>query len=212
MEEDPDVPTRLEAAEALADLGDEDALDLLIEMLDDTDDEHDEMAAEMLDWLDLPRGNEALRGRGYAFETSGGKIAEAQEARPPRAESPAGGPARKAIEPGPAQSTALQVLGRARSVAARNRCDRGTNGTKSTIRRLVRGHQRRGSGRPARVCVRGRGSRSSRPQATAIFADRVAGRLNGLRADRVAGGRRGAWQYRTAGSARHGSARRRRRG
>ena len=84
MEGDPDVPMRLEAAEALADLGDEDGLDFLIEMLDDTEEEHDEMAAEMLDWLDLPRGNEALRERGYAFETNGANLIEAQETRTKR--------------------------------------------------------------------------------------------------------------------------------
>ena len=84
MEGDPEVPMRLEAAEALSDLGDEDGLDLLIETLDDTEEEHDEMAAEMLDWLDLPRGNKALRERGYAFETNGANLIEAQETEPIR--------------------------------------------------------------------------------------------------------------------------------
>ncbi len=108
MEGDPDVPMRLEAAEALADLGDEGGLDLLIEMLDETDDEHDEMAAEILDWLDLPRGNEALRERGYAFETGGGKSTEAHEARPSGVETPTAEAARNAARQGPAQSPALE--------------------------------------------------------------------------------------------------------
>ncbi|HET6846898.1 MAG TPA: HEAT repeat domain-containing protein, partial [Anaerolineales bacterium] len=74
MRQDPDLSLQMDAAEALADLGDEDALDALIEMLDDEDEERGDVAARILDWLDLPRGNAALRERGYEFETddSGG--------------------------------------------------------------------------------------------------------------------------------------------
>lgn len=59
---------RLETAEALADLGDDRALDFLVESLDDTNEDIRAMAAEILDWLDLPRGNAALEDRGIEFE------------------------------------------------------------------------------------------------------------------------------------------------
>ena len=95
MEREAEIPRRLEAAEAMADLGQEDGLDFLIEMLDDDEEEHSEMAAELLDWLDLPRGNAALRDRDYAFETSGADLIEAQDAEPRREAAPA----RKATEP-----------------------------------------------------------------------------------------------------------------
>ena len=64
-----DVSLQLEAAEALADLGDEDALEVLIEALDDSDEKQAEKAAQMLDWLDLPRGNAALEERRIEFDT-----------------------------------------------------------------------------------------------------------------------------------------------
>jgi hypothetical protein len=69
FEDTTDVRLQLAAAEALADLGDDDALDVLIEALDDPDRQMNEIAAEMLDWLDLPRGNRALEDRGIEFET-----------------------------------------------------------------------------------------------------------------------------------------------
>ena len=64
-----DVARQLEVAEALAELGDENALDLLIEALDHPDQRVSEMAAELLDWLDLPGGNAALQDHGFEFET-----------------------------------------------------------------------------------------------------------------------------------------------
>jgi hypothetical protein len=69
FEDAPDFRPQLEAAEALAALGDDDALDVLIEALDDPNPQINESAAEMLDWLDLPRGNQALEDRGIEFET-----------------------------------------------------------------------------------------------------------------------------------------------
>jgi hypothetical protein len=88
LADDLDVRMRLQAAEALADLGDEDALDYLIDMLDEGEEEPSELAAEILDWLNLPRGNAALRDRGYEFETDGGNLIEAPEAQQPRATLP----------------------------------------------------------------------------------------------------------------------------
>jgi hypothetical protein len=64
-----DTRLQLETAEALADLGDDDALAVLIEALGDPDQQISEMAAEILDWLDLPRGNQALEDHGVEFET-----------------------------------------------------------------------------------------------------------------------------------------------
>jgi hypothetical protein len=71
MLQEPDVSLQLGAAEALADLGDEAALDFLIEMLDKADQEYSDTAAKILDWLDVPRGNAALREGGYEFEAAG---------------------------------------------------------------------------------------------------------------------------------------------
>jgi hypothetical protein len=96
LERDSDASLRLEAAEALADLGDDDALDFLIEILDEADEEYSEVAAGMLDWLDLPRGNAALRERGYAFETDATNRIEAQPTQRPRAASTGDGRAGQA--------------------------------------------------------------------------------------------------------------------
>jgi len=82
FEDAADVRLQLAAAEALADLGDEDALDVLIEALDDRDPQVTEMAAEMLDWLDLPRGNQALDDRGIEFEADARDIPGAPESEP----------------------------------------------------------------------------------------------------------------------------------
>jgi hypothetical protein len=81
FEETQDVRLQLEAAEALADLGDDDALDVLIEALDDSDPQINESAAEMLDWLDLPRGNQALEDRGLEFETGAEDLFSAPESK-----------------------------------------------------------------------------------------------------------------------------------
>jgi hypothetical protein len=64
----PDPVLRLDAAEALADLQDARGLDYLTTALDDPDEDLKEVAAELLDWLDVPTGNEALRAHGYEFE------------------------------------------------------------------------------------------------------------------------------------------------
>lgn len=80
-----DVPLQLEAAEALSALGDEEALDVLVEALDDPDPNIGQAAAELLDWLDMPRGNAALEDRGIEFETG----ADTMSAAPAQA-APAG--------------------------------------------------------------------------------------------------------------------------
>jgi hypothetical protein len=78
-----DAALRLGAAEALADLGSEDALDLLIDALDDADEDAAELAASLLDWLNLPRGNTALQDRGYEFEAPEDTLSgEPGESRP----------------------------------------------------------------------------------------------------------------------------------
>ena len=87
LEGDPDVRLRLEAAEALAYLGDEAALDVLAAALDDPDEKYSQLAAELLDWLDLPRGNAALEDRGYEFETGAEDMLGASGTRPPSAAS-----------------------------------------------------------------------------------------------------------------------------
>ena len=96
LEGDPDVSLRLEAAEALAYLGDEAALDILAEALDDPDEEYSRLAAELLDWLDMPRGNAALEDRGFEFETGAedafGPSASQRAATAPAAGSPAAPP------------------------------------------------------------------------------------------------------------------------
>ena len=87
-----DVSMQLEAAEALAYLGDEEALRLLIETLDDPDQDVADMAAEILDWLDLPRGKTALQERGFEFETGTGNM-------PGQPETQALPTRREAVEP-----------------------------------------------------------------------------------------------------------------
>ena len=84
-----DVSLQLEIAEALADLGDDDALGVLIEALDDPDRQISEMAAEMLDWLDLPRGNQALKDRGIQFETDAEDLSGETESKPVASTLPA---------------------------------------------------------------------------------------------------------------------------
>jgi hypothetical protein len=82
FEDTSDVRLQLEVAEALADLGDDDALDVLIEALDDPDRQINETAAEMLDWLDLPRGKQALEDRGIEFEPGAGDLFSPPEPGP----------------------------------------------------------------------------------------------------------------------------------
>jgi hypothetical protein len=90
MVQDSDTSLQTDAAEALADLGDEGALDALIEMLDDEDEARSDPAARILDWLDLPRGNAALRERGYEFETYDSTGNDAGLAPTPTRETPGG--------------------------------------------------------------------------------------------------------------------------
>lgn len=68
VEEDPSPRLQLEAAEALAHLGNRDALDFLIDSLDADDKSVSDLAAQILDWLDIPRGRAALAKRGIEFE------------------------------------------------------------------------------------------------------------------------------------------------
>jgi hypothetical protein len=89
FESETDDARQLEAAEALADLGDEEALDVLIEALDDPDERIGETAAVMLDWLDLPRGNVALQEHGFKFETGAEDLfGRPEQAQPPEEQSP----------------------------------------------------------------------------------------------------------------------------
>jgi hypothetical protein len=90
---DPDVSIQLEAAEALADLGDEEALDLLIRTLEDPEKDYSGMAAEILDWLELPRGNAALQDHGFEFENGADTVTKEPEPQlrsaAPKARAPA---------------------------------------------------------------------------------------------------------------------------
>jgi hypothetical protein len=95
--QEPDVSLQLGAAEALADLGDEGALDFLIGMLDNTDEEYVDTAAKILDWLDLPRGNAALREGGYEFENEAASSDESLRERARTESRPLDTPSRQAI-------------------------------------------------------------------------------------------------------------------
>jgi hypothetical protein len=88
FEDTSDVRLQLEVAEALADLGNDDALEVLIEALDDPDRQINEAAAEMLDWLDLPRGNQALEDRGIEFETDPEDLFTEPESKPVASAAP----------------------------------------------------------------------------------------------------------------------------
>ncbi|HEY5983115.1 MAG TPA: hypothetical protein VIU38_06545, partial [Anaerolineales bacterium] len=68
FETESDTYALMEAAEALAALGDSEALDFLAFTLDEPDEKVSDEAAQILDWLNLPRGNAALEDRGFEFE------------------------------------------------------------------------------------------------------------------------------------------------